>query len=151
MDEDRLTPQLGRLIDAAKAAAGGAAAEGGTSLGGTDARVRREGWAVLGLDGGVHAGQSLAAAVAAATATHTQPEAAAFAVAGEAGETLLPAGGWLAGAEDADPELPVVVKYLGRWVVVTLGEIPGGAAAGPPGEAGAAAAAAGGASTEAGA
>jgi hypothetical protein len=142
MDEDRLTPQLGRLIDAAKAAAGGAAA-----LGGFAARARREGWAVLGVDGGVHAGQSLAAAVAAAAATHTQPEAAAFAVAGEAGETLLPAGGWLAGAEDVDPELPVVVKYLGRWVVVTLGEIPGGAA----GEAGPAAPAAGGASTEAGA
>jgi hypothetical protein len=77
----------------------------------------------------VHSGQSLAAAINAATAAHTQPEAAAFAVTGETGETLLPAGRWQDGAEAADPDLPVVVKYLGRWVVVTLGEIPGAAAA----------------------
>jgi hypothetical protein len=123
MDEDRLTPQLGRLIDVAKAAAGGAAAV--RAAGG----ARSQGWAVLGLDRNVHAGPSLAAAIAAATAARTRPEAAAFAVAGEEGETLLPTGGWREGAEDADPELPVVVKYLGRWVVVTLGEIPGAAAA----------------------
>ena len=135
MDEDRLAPQLGRLIDAAKAAAGaalvGAAVSRPAHFGGRGVvvqqpfRARSEGWAVLGLDGNVHAGPSLAAAIAAATAAHTQPEAAAFAVAGETEETLLPAGGWRDGAEDADPELPVVVKYLGRWVVVTLGEMPG--------------------------
>jgi hypothetical protein len=134
MDEDRLTPRLGRLIDAAKAAAG-ETVPAGAAVG-----PRSEGWAVLGLDDNVHAGRSLAAAIAAATAARTQPEAAAFAVAGEAGETLLPAAGWPDGAEDADPELPVAVKYLGRWVVVTLGEIPGAvgtAAAGAAGEAGA--------------
>ena len=53
------------------------------------------------------------------------PEAAAFAVTGESGDTLLPGGGWRDGAAAADPHLPVVVKYLGRWVVVTLEEIPG--------------------------
>jgi hypothetical protein len=119
MDEDRLTPQLGRLIDAAKAEAGG------TAPADAAATARNEGWAVLGLDGSVHPGRTLGAAIAAAAVVSTQPEAAAFAVAGEAGETVLPAGGWREGAEDADPELPVAVKYLGRWVVVTLGEIPG--------------------------
>ena len=124
MDEDRLTPKLGRLIDAAKAAAGGVAPTGAVPA------ARNQGWAVLGLDGNVYPGRSLAAAIAAAAAAHTQPEAAAFAVGGESGETLLPAGAWRDGAEGADPELPVVVKYLGRWVVVTLGEIPGAAATG---------------------
>ena len=123
MDEDRLTPQLGRLIDAAKAAAAR------TAPGSVAVRARSEGWAVLGLDGNIHAGPSLAAAFGAATAGRSQPEAVAFAVAGEAGETLLPVGSWREGAEDADQELPVVVKYLGRWVVVTLGEMPGSGAA----------------------
>ena len=50
--------------------------------------------------------------------------AAAFAVAGEPGDTLLPARRMAAGSERLDPELPLVVKYLGRWVIVTLAEIP---------------------------
>lgn len=119
MDEDRLTPGLGRLIDAAKSAAG-AQRTGGQLVG------RSEGWAVLGRDGEAYTGPDLAAAVAAATEARTQPEAAAFAVVGEPGETLLPVGSWRTGAEDADPDLPVVVKYLGRWVLVTLGELPEG-------------------------
>jgi hypothetical protein len=114
VDEDRLTPQLGRIIDAAKAAAGGRAP------------ARGEGWAVLGGDGKVYLAPRLAAAVAAATTAGTEPEAAAFAVIGEQGETLLPRAGWRAGAEQADPQLPVAVKYLGRWVLVTLAEIPAG-------------------------
>ncbi len=135
MDEDRLTPKLGRLIDAAKAAArgtareaapdgGGAAGQGGAAEPGRSPDVRAEGWAVLGLDGAVYPGGTVAAASAAAAAGHTEPEAAAFAVVGEAGDTLLPRAGWRAGMGDADPELPVAVKYLGRWVLVTLGEIP---------------------------
>ena len=31
----------------------------------------------------------------------------------------------MGGAAAVDSHLPVVVKYLGRWVVVTLEEIPG--------------------------
>ena len=117
VDEDRLTPQLGRIIDAAKSAAGG---------GGSGAPARGEGWAVLGMDGKVYRAVRLAAAVAAANAAGTEPEAAAFAVTGEQGETLLPRAGWRAGAERADPQLPVAVKYLGRWVLVSLAEIPAG-------------------------
>lgn len=132
MDEDRLSPGLGRLIDAAKAAAGAPAGVVGVA-----GVTRAEGWAVLGLDGGVYTGRRLAEALGAAEGGRTRPEAAAFAVAGESGETLLPAGGWRAGAEGADPELPVAVKYLGRWVLVTLGEIPGPAGVEATGEVGA--------------
>jgi hypothetical protein len=121
VDEDRLTPRLGRLIDAAKAAAGEAARAPG---GAAPEAARAEGWAVLGVDGKVYRAPRLAAAVAAARTAGTEPEAAAFAVTGESGDTLLPRAGWRAGAEQADPHLPVAVKYLGRWVLVTLEEIP---------------------------
>jgi hypothetical protein len=145
VDEDRLSPEFGRLIDAAKAAAaahaagtaaGGAGAEGGGTEPAGPAR-RAEGWAVLASDGAVHPGVDLASAVRAARAADAShvslsdlegpagPVAAAFAVAGEPGETLLPRPGWRTEAEGLDPELPVAVKYLGRWVVVTLGELPG--------------------------
>jgi hypothetical protein len=122
--EDRLTPQLGHLIDAAKAAATSAAAGGGAALEGAPPS-RAEGWAVLGEDGKAYPGSRLAGALGAARCSGTLPEAAAFAVAGEPGDTLLPGGDWRAGAEGADSQLPVAVKYLGRWVVVTLEEVPG--------------------------
>lgn len=125
MVEDRLSPELGRLIDAAKAAA----AEGAAA-----ASARGEGWALLAADGKVYAGSDVAAALAAARAAGVPaadpsvgaPEllAAAFAVAGDSGETLLPQGDWRRAPSRLDPGLPVVVKYLGRWVVVTLAEIP---------------------------
>jgi len=142
MDEDRLSPELGRLIDAAKEAAKAAAAEGAAA-----ASARGEGWALLAADGRVYAGSDVAAALAAARAAAARaadgpaaagpgaavadpsagaPEllAAAFAVAGDSGETLLPQGDWRRAPSRLDPELPMVVKYLGRWVVVTLAEIP---------------------------
>ena len=118
MDEDRLTPQLGRLIDAAKAAARAAAP------GPAGRAAQQEGWAVLGQDGKVYAGARLAGTLGATQRARTSPEAAAFAVADAAGDTLLPGEGWRSGVTGADPHLPVVVKYLGRWVVVTLEEIP---------------------------
>jgi hypothetical protein len=136
VDEDLMSPEMGRLIDAAKAAArdsaGGAASEPGTSgarTGGTP--VRSEGWALLGRHGAIFAGPGLGEALAAAAEVDGQARAgsgitaAAFAVAGESGDTLLPRSGWCPARNDIDPELPVAVKYLGRWVVVTLAEIPG--------------------------
>jgi hypothetical protein len=112
VDEDRLSPELGRLIDAAKAAAStpGPAEEAPT------APARRESWALLGGDGRIYTGPEAAAA--------PQPVAAAFAVTGESGDTALPAGDWRPALGALDPDLPVAVKYLGRWVVVTLAEIP---------------------------
>jgi len=134
LDEDRLTPELGRLIDGAKAAARAAVGPGRGVMAAGSAEApaaagavtsRAEGWAVLGIDKRVYAGPRLAAAAGDAAAAGTEPEAAAFAVIGEFGDTLLPAAGWREAAEGTDLELPVVVKYLGRWVLVTLGEIPG--------------------------
>jgi hypothetical protein len=122
--EDRLTPQLGHLIDVARAAAVSAGAGGGAAPEGAPPS-RAEGWAVLGEDGKAYSGSRLAGALSAARCSGTPPEAAAFAVAGESGDTLLPGGHWRLGAEGADPHLPVALKYLGRWVVVTLEEIPG--------------------------
>jgi hypothetical protein len=119
-----MSPEMGRLIDAAKAAARNGVGEPGTP-------VRSEGWAVLGRGGVVFAGSGLGAALAAAGAVSGQAHAAcgitaaAFAVAGESGDTLLPLGGWGPAGSGLDPELPVAVKYLGRWVVVTLAEISG--------------------------
>ena len=116
MDEDRLSPELGRLIDAAKAAARTAASEGPT---------RAEGWALLAVDGRVYAEPDATAALSAALAAGApQLVAAAFAVAGDSADTLLPRGDWRRALTSLDPGLPVVVKYLGRWVVVTLAEIP---------------------------
>ena len=98
-------------------AGGGAAQEGAPPS-------RAEGWAVLGQDGRAYSGSRLAGALSACQCSGTLPEAVAFAVAGESGDTLLPGEDWRLGAEDADPHTPVAVKYLGRWVVVTLAEIP---------------------------
>jgi hypothetical protein len=74
----------------------------------------------------------VAKTLAAAGATHegaagdVKPVAAAFAVAGESGVTLLPGVDCRAALAGVDPGLPVAVKYLGRWVVVALGEMPSG-------------------------
>ena len=97
MDEDRLSPQLGRLIDAAKAAA----ASGGRigPDGGSRGAGASEGWAVLGRRRGLRGGAG--AAVRRPARAHPA-EAAAFAVAGESGDTLLPPA-MAAGAEDVDP------------------------------------------------
>jgi hypothetical protein len=132
VDEDLMSSEMGRLIDAAKAAArdsAGSVAGEPVAPGGNP--VRSEGWALLGRRGTVFTGPGLGAALAAAGAVDGLAHAAsgitaaAFAVAGESGDTLLPRSGWCPAGSDIDPELPVAVKYLGRWVVVTLAEIPG--------------------------
>ncbi len=127
MDEDRLSPELGRLIDAAKTAA---AEQAGVPT------PRAEGWAVLVGDGTVHAGPDVAAVLSVAQAGAASSSgddtqtglmtllAAAFAVFGEGGDTLLPSDHGRAVLSDVDPGLPVVVKLLGRWVAVPLSELP---------------------------
>lgn len=153
MDEDRLSPELGRLIDAAKAAAH-AAAERATVHAAAALRAaaadpaaaavppaavaspRAEGWAVLVGDGAIHAGPDVAAVLSAAQASAVSSGgedaqtglmgllAAAFAVIGEGGDTLLPGDHGRTMLGDVDPGLPVVVKLLGRWVAVPLSELP---------------------------
>ncbi len=149
MDEDRLSPELGRLIDAAKAAAEAAravtraaapaAATETAAAAGRPAGVatpRAEGWAVLVGDGTIHTGSDAAAVLSAAQAGAASSGgadsgagptgllAAAFAVSGEGGDTLLPGREGRAVLGAADPGLPIVVKHLGRWVAVPLSELP---------------------------
>jgi hypothetical protein len=124
MDEDRLSPELGRLIDAAKAAAAAPGEARAAAAREDGVPARSEGWAWLGANKQVYAGHDPAAALAAARmAGGADPLAAAFAVAGEQGDTLLPEDGWQPASTGLDPETPAVVKYLGRWVVVTLAEL----------------------------
>jgi len=126
MDEDRLTPQMGRLIDRAKAAAHQVTAPG----------VRAEGVALLTGDGSIYSGHSgedpaLPAASAADVALacarrsrYAEISAAAIAVANESAETVLPGDGSRVVLAAIDPDLPVVFKHHGRWVLHPLSELP---------------------------
>jgi hypothetical protein len=135
VDEDHLSPELGRLIDAAKAAAAAAAAAREEAVAQDGARRAEapvawaEGWAVLVGDGTVYAGPDVAAVLFAAQAGcpsggDRELLAAAFAVVGEGGDTLLPGEGDRAIVSAVDPGLPVAVKHLGRWVAMPISELP---------------------------
>jgi hypothetical protein len=120
MDEARLTPDLGRLIDAAKTAAMRAEWYG-------SAPARTEGWALLAEDGRVHSGADPASMLRMVredgVVSVGDVMAAAFAVAGRPGDTLLPGSDWESALNVLAPDTPVAVKYLGRWVVVALSEL----------------------------
>ena len=120
--EEQLSPQLGRLIDAAKAAAVGAA----------------EGVAVLTATGEVYAGSSpetgsgshaqgrCAAARALAQVPGAAGEniaAAAVALADCTVETVRPCPLCAQELAGIEPDLPLVVKQLGRWVLVPLSDV----------------------------
>jgi hypothetical protein len=123
MDEDRLSRELGRLIDEAKAAA--------RSLGVDDPAA--EGVAVLTEEGTVHCGAGIrgagsrgAAALAlesARAAGHGEILAAAVAVPGDATETVLPSAESYRCLVGLDSELPLVFKQFGRWVVLPVSTV----------------------------
>ncbi len=125
MDEDRLTPQLGRLIDAVKVAARRAAS----------GAPGAEAVALLAEDGTVFAGSAEqggtgietsaagAARRAALASGHEKIEAAAVAV-DEPGETILPSAASRAILALIDPDLPLVFKQRGRWVMFPLSQLP---------------------------
>jgi len=125
MDEDRLTPQMGRLIDRAKAAA----------LSATSPHARAEGVALLACDGSVYSGypgedpelpQACAAETALAFARRagrTDIVAAAVAVANDPAQTLFPSDGSCEVLAGIDKDLPLVVKHRGRWVLLLLSEL----------------------------
>jgi hypothetical protein len=137
VDEDRLSPQLGRLIDEAKAAA--------RLLDGTAPDA--EGVALLMEDGAVHSGASSrldvdgAAEKAVVDTTHSHPcaadlaleqaraggdreiLAAAVAAPHDPSETVFPGAGSYACLTEVDPELPLVLKQRGRWVVIPLSRV----------------------------
>jgi hypothetical protein len=155
MYEDRLSPELGRLIDEAKAAA---------RLLGADT-LKAEGVALLTGGGTIHsgattpgagAGQGAAGAHGAGAASGTgagpidppgagagRPPlsaaelalgrarkagddeilAAAVAVPGAPAETVLPSAESHRCLMGIDPELPLVVKRQGRWVVLPASQV----------------------------
>jgi hypothetical protein len=129
MDEDRLSPQLGRLIDAAKAAASRA----------DSTAAKAEGVALLTESESVHAGHAggdpanpaaSAAEVALAAAYRAGDEgiaAAAVAVANDPAETVLPSPESRRCLAELNPDLPVVFKQRGRWVLLLLSQLPSSA------------------------
>ena len=126
MDEGRLTPQLGRLIDFAKAAA----------LAAGPAAPRIEAIALLTDRESIHAGRwggdpaeprACAAEVALAAVLRAGGGtimAAAVAVDGDPGDTTSLSPESRRCLEGLDPDLPVVMKQRGRWVLLLLSELP---------------------------
>ena len=121
MDEDLLSPRLGRLIDQAKAAARQAGPE----------ISRAEGVALLTDAGTVHVGcadgqpEPAAPAAEAALAVARQAGcsaivAAAVAVPDDPSETVMPSDASRRVLAAVDPELPIVFKQRGRWVMLSL-------------------------------
>jgi len=102
MDETRLTPQLGRLIDAAKAASREAT---------HTARV--EGIALLTSDGTVLTGCTGSAEIVAAAVAEPDDPA----------ETVPPTRESYRLLADIDPDLPLVFKQRGRWVLLPLSRV----------------------------
>jgi hypothetical protein len=114
MDEDLLSPQMGRLIDQAKAAA----------LKIDPAVSGAEGVALLAGDGSVYSGAVDTALAAARQAGVAEILAAAVAVAADQDGTNFPSRGCRRSLAAIDPELPVVVKERGRWVLRLLSHLP---------------------------
>lgn len=129
MDEDRLNPQLGRLIDAAKAAANDAPQPGSTS-------APAEGIAVMTRTECVHAGrQGSTPGVLAVSAAEAALEAVSRAGGGEVVAAAVafthdPAERACLSLASRrrlaaiDPDLPMVVKHRGRWVLLPLSRLP---------------------------
>jgi hypothetical protein len=124
MDEDRLSPQLGRLIDEAKAAA--------RLLGATGPEV--EGVALLTGEGTVHCGAVTEASAEAGSAAqaaldrarsagHEEILAAAVAAPFATADTVLPSAESHRCLAGVDPELLLVIKQQGRWVMLPASKV----------------------------
>ncbi len=123
MDVDRLSPRLGRLIDEAKAAARRAGPE----------VERAEGVALLTAADSVYVGHSesgscsvAAAEMALAAAQEAGGEeilAAAVTVPADPAGTVLPSAESCCILAGVDPDLQIVFKQRGRWVMLPLSEI----------------------------
>jgi len=127
--EDRLSPDLGRLIDRAKAAVG--------SLGTESAEA--EGVALLVESGDIYSGatddrggQSAdggavhRALKQAEAAGPSEVLAAAVAAPFDRSETVLPSAESHRLLAEIDPELPVIVKKYGRWVMSSASQVGSG-------------------------
>jgi len=117
VDEDRLSPQLGRLIDEAKSAARALGVDSPSA----------EGCALLCDEGDIYVGAALAPA--SESAAHLALEAADRAGAGEilaaavaapydTADTVAVSMVTYERLVGLDPELPLVLKQHGRWVML---------------------------------
>jgi hypothetical protein len=134
MDEDRLSPDLGRLIDQAKDAA--------KLLGLQDPTI--ETVALLTDGGDIYTGATLhcgelvdpkaGSAAPPRSAAHLAVERAQEASAGEilaaavaapysVADTVLPSVGTYERLVGLDPELPLVIKQHGRWVMLPANKV----------------------------
>jgi hypothetical protein len=135
--EERLSPQLGRLIDAAKAAAAqvdptlpptevvalltssGAVHMGQTGQAGPAERARQTG--PVGVD---HSEALVSAAEAARALAHAAGDdevlVAVVAATSDASQSVSPSPATCLSLAELDPELPVVLKQKGRWVMLPL-------------------------------
>ncbi|HLA82169.1 MAG TPA: cytidine deaminase [Thermoleophilia bacterium] len=127
MREDQLSPTLGRLIDAAKAAlsAGAAPDEPAEAV----ALLAESGAIFTGRSAGnPSAGGCRAAHIALGAhvaAGGGQIDAAALA-AHPSRESVFPCEECLGALTELDPDLPLVVKQLGRWVLLPVSTVTGG-------------------------
>ena len=124
MHEDTLSPEMGRLIDAAKAAAARVApftapAQGVALLtAGGQVRSGYEGDPAATWRGAV---ESALASLRRAGGGNVV--AAAVAVANDIGESPLPSADCARSLAGLDPDMPVVVKKLGRWVALPVSDL----------------------------
>ena len=122
MDEDRLSPELGRLIDEAKTAA--------RTLDVADPAA--EGVALLCDQGDIHTGAAVnpASQSAAHVALEKSEEAgagevlaAAVAAPYDTRDSVTPSAAVHERLVDLDPDLPLVVKRHGRWVMLPASRV----------------------------
>jgi hypothetical protein len=124
--EEQLSPQLGRLIDAAKAAAASVnpalpVAEGGAVLTGTQPVYAGQ----AGMDPlSPQASAADAALAAARRAGEGEVLAAAVAIANDPSDTILPSPESRRSLAAVDSDLPIAVKQQGRWVLLSLSQLP---------------------------
>lgn len=126
MDEDRLSPQLGRLIDSAKEAARRSTASASQAEGVALLSARE--CVYVGHAGEDPADPSVSAAEVALSLVHAAGDeevvAAAIAAADDPSATVYPSAESHRCLAGLNPDLPVVVKQHGRWVLLLLSQIP---------------------------
>lgn len=129
MDDDRLSPELGRLIDTVKAAARAAGPAGWgeavallTGSGDIHRSGTTQGPAGRGPGGGCSAARD--AVNSWGEAGGEDILAAALAWVDGTAEDALPCSSCREALSAVDPDLPLVIKRKGRWVVVPLSGLP---------------------------
>jgi hypothetical protein len=134
--EEQLSPELGRLIDAAKSAAAQAGASGGKAEG--VALLVGSGEVFIGRSGDVHSGEdrsgnegsgkdgpppscAVARAFSAAAGSQTGDVLAiALAATGGPPDSFVPCDDCRAYLAALHPDIPAVTKQLGRWIVTPV-------------------------------